>query len=180
MTKSEFKLGELHGMVGAGSMMGLVDEFHAHLKLPQRQLMADIPESADADAALDLYADQFKSLSVRLLDDFTRRFPNDQRFVRLHLFAEETLYEMAQAFAARDEVKTLDALSDGLYVLMGCACIFDMPIGPGFVEVHQSNMTKEKQPEDEHKARVRQKGPSYVAPDLEGVLRSFREAQKKE
>jgi len=102
----------------------------------------------------------------------------DRRFLRAHLLLEE-LGETLQAMAHGDELKMLDGLCDLLYVLFGTAVTFDLPLQAGFSEVHASNMTKERQPDDPEGDRVRDKGPNWRAPDLECVLTSWRACETK-
>jgi len=97
----------------------------------------------------------------------------DQRLMRAHLLTEE-LAELLVAMRERDEVKALDALADLLYVLLGTAVTLDLPIAEAFTAVHASNMTKERQPDDPHGERVRDKGSNYVAPDVAGLLMAYR------
>lgn len=97
----------------------------------------------------------------------------DKRFLRSHLLIEE-LAELLISMGEGDQVGTLDAMADLLYVLLGAAITFDMPIVDAFDEVHRSNMTKEKQESDPSKDRVRVKGPNYVPPDIKGVLERWR------
>lgn len=99
---------------------------------------------------------------------------SDQRGLRTHLACEE-LAEWIEAIIEGDEQKLLDAQADRLYVLCGDAVTFDLPLGEAFAEVHRSNLTKNKQPSDPHQQRLRAKGPDYVPPDLERVLRECRE-----
>jgi len=97
---------------------------------------------------------------------------------RAHLLAEEVAETIA-AMADADEVELLDGLADLLYIVLGTAATFDLPLEAAFIEVHRSNMTKEKQPGDKSAARVRQKGPNYVAPDIAKVLKDHIGAQSR-
>jgi hypothetical protein len=86
----------------------------------------------------------------------------------------EELGELLQAMSERDELNTLDSLADLLYVVIGTAVTLDLPAAEAFEEVHASNMTKEKQPADPGKDRVRSKGPNYRPPNLSCVLSQAR------
>jgi hypothetical protein len=107
----------------------------------------------------------------------------DDRVLRTHLMLEE-LGESLQALAARDERLLFDGLVDLLYVLVGTAVAYDLPLAEGFEEVHASNMTKSRQNtgkgrmcktvQTDGDVRIRDKGPNYVPPDLERVLREYR------
>lgn len=89
--------------------------------------------------------------------------------VRLHLIAEEGVAELALALGERDRVKVTDALADLLYVTLGAANTWDVPLAEAFDEVHRSNMTKAvRRPGD---TRLRDKGDSYSPADLARVVR---------
>jgi hypothetical protein len=154
----------------------MVQAFHEKLDVSQAQRLADVPPGNDeslknvAETLHQIAKDLEKSMQV---------LPNDKRYLRAHLETEE-LAEFVEGLAERDEVKVLDAKADQAYVLFGSALTFDLPLTSAFHEVHASNMTKEKQPEDASKDRVRKKGPNYRAADLAGVLASYRDKQGRE
>ena len=85
----------------------------------------------------------------------------------------EELAETLQAMAHCDEVDTLDGLADLLYVTVGTARLFDLPVEAAYREVHRSNMTKNSILN--HSAGVNGKGPNYSPPDIAGVLAYRRE-----
>lgn len=60
---------------------------------------------------------------------------------RCHLILEE-LGEFVEGLNHQDEVATLDALADLIYVVVGTAVAFGLPLCEAFKEVHRSNMTK--------------------------------------
>lgn len=93
---------------------------------------------------------------------------NDDRHVRAHLMIEE-LSETLDGLAAGDPLKTLDSLADLLYVVIGTAVAFGLPLYEAFWEVHWSNMTKAKR--IVYDPRLRNKGASYWPPDLKKVLK---------
>lgn len=106
----------------------------------------------------------------------------DPRYYWAHLQIEELgekLAELAKG-ADKDPIKILDGLADSLYVLLGEAGAYDLPLEAAFDEVHASNMTKERQPDDPHNGRIRVKGPNYRPPDLELVLARYRTDQELE
>lgn len=86
--------------------------------------------------------------------------------LRAHLLLEE----LGEYLIANTEVLALDALTDLLYVLLGTALMYEWPLEEAFSEVHASNMTKVKQPDDELQARVRKKGDDYKPPRIKEVL----------
>lgn len=95
-------------------------------------------------------------------------FIDDPRALRAHLIAEE----FAELINAEDEVGAFDAICDMQYVLSGTAATFDWPLEEGFLEVHRSNMTKQRKSDDP--GRIRDKGPNYEAPKLKEILDAYR------
>lgn len=92
----------------------------------------------------------------------------DDRLYRAWLNVEE-LSEKLTALAKRDQVLLADAIADMEYINMGDAVAFGIPAQECFNEVHLSNMTKRRSPED---PRMRDKSHSgYRSPDIAGVLR---------
>jgi hypothetical protein len=94
----------------------------------------------------------------------------------MHLLCEE-LAEVCDAMANKDEVSLLDGLADLMYVVLGTADVFNLPLAEGFDEVHRSNMSKERQVSDKDGERVRDKGPNYSPADLRKVLAVYRKQQ---
>lgn len=134
---------------------------------PRTRLATPRHERGENSALYDAEV-QLSHLSRRLA-----LFLDRPRANRAHLMVEE-LSELMAAMREGDEVKALDALADLLYVVLGTADTFDLPVAAAFAEVHRSNMTKEAQADDPERARCRDKGPRYSPPDLEGVLREHR------
>ena len=93
----------------------------------------------------------------------------DVKALRLHLICEE-VNELALALMDSDEVAAADALADLLYVTLGSAVAFSIPIDLVFAEVHRSNMTKGSGSKDD--PRLRDKGESYEPPQIEAILRA--------
>lgn len=157
-----------HGLQMA---MDCVAAFHVKMDV---NYFADVTKPFDSEvdfvtlqnsaAMLHTYA---KAMLARYLET------KDVRLLRNHLIAEE-FAEFIDAILKRDEVEALDALADLMYVIIGTAISLQLPLPEAFVEVHCSNMTKERQVTDPEGGRVRQKGPNYKAPDLRRVLDLFR------
>jgi len=141
-------------------------DFHNRLKVSPAQPMCREP-NARLKLIAGLVLNVAKSLEVNVPNN------HDARFLRSHLLLEE-IGELIMAMADGDEVAALDGSADLLYVLLGTSGTFDWPIEEAFKEVHASNMTKEKQPDDPLAERVRAKGPNYVAPNLYRVLEKHR------
>lgn len=96
-----------------------------------------------------------------------RIFEGDPRVLRAHLLCEE-LSEVIGALMGGNRRDLLDGLADLLYVTLGTAITFDLPLAAAFDEVHRSNMTKNAalalgDP------RVGIKGSDYKPPNLDGL-----------
>lgn len=158
---------------GITSAMDAVQEFHDKLQISQTQRLEDLEPSASRG----LYGlIQVLTQSARELEEQIPAYNDDRRMVRVHLMCEE-LAELLDAMYCCNEVKTLDALADLLYVVLGTAVTLDLPLDEAFWEVHASNMTKEKQPTDPLAERVRDKGPNFRPPYLVRVLAEYRRRQ---
>jgi predicted HAD superfamily Cof-like phosphohydrolase len=87
----------------------------------------------------------------------------DESLYRAYLMMEE-LGETLEAMANKDPEKFADGLADLMYVVVGTAITYGLPIAEVFAEVHRSNMTKKlRVPGNE---RMRDKGPSYQPPRI--------------
>jgi len=162
-------------VTGINSAMACVKGFHTKLQVCPTQRLSDprLKEVVDEQlyqSALSLkgLADKFERMLVEHSDD--------ERVARAQLVVEE-IEELLMALSERDEVETLDALADALYVIKGTAVTLDLPLAEGFVEAHESNMTKTKQEDDPSKARVRRKGPNYIPANFLRVLTDYRQFQ---
>lgn len=159
-----------------------VHEFHAKhgfaigSRLTQTRLENDFMSEV-SDGNLLAAADIVETLSVQWSkgqpggmhpDDLADR-PEDVRLTRAHLILEEAA-EVLRALANRDRVQLLDGLADLAYVTFGTAVAYGLPLDAALVEVHRSNMTKERQADDPENVRMRDKGPNYEPPDLRRVL----------
>lgn len=97
----------------------------------------------------------------------------DSRLMRAHLMLEE-LGEVLVALARRDLVKLADGLGDLDYVVHGTAVAYDIPLDEISEEIHRSNMTKAVRKPGAYDPRLRNKGDSYVPPDIRRVLQEHR------
>ena len=95
-----------------------------------------------------------------------------ERFrLRLDLIEEE-LDEFVQAFVDKDIVAVADSLGDLLYVVIGAALEYGIPIDRVVEEIHRSNMTKL---DENGKVIYREdgkvlKGPNYEPPNIGAIL----------
>ncbi len=87
--------------------------------------------------------------------------------VRAHLIGEE-FGEYLLAIANKDVVLAADALGDLIYVVMGAAVTYGIPLKQVFDEIHKSNMTKAVRDPDD--TRLRNKGESYVPANIPAAL----------
>tara|TARA_R100000664_G_C2735901_1_gene125364 strand:+ start:642 stop:1037 length:396 start_codon:yes stop_codon:yes gene_type:complete len=106
----------------------------------------------------------------------TPTFPDEDTSKLGMLLLEEELAEFYKALAEKDIIGIADGLTDLLYVVYGIGHSFGIDLDPLFTEVHKSNMSKL---DDEGKPIYRKdgkilKGPSYKPPDIEGVLRKYK------
>lgn len=144
-------------------------DFHNHINVPIAKKLVNEGASSNRRYIFEFAAKNLTKLSNKL-ELLANTFQNDTRITRLHLIAEEA-GEVASALADNDEVALLDALVDLMYVTIGTAVTYDLPIIEGFEEVHKSNMTKRRIEDD---VRCRDKGPNYVSPNLAKVLDEYR------
>ena len=70
-------------------------------------------------------------------------FPDDSRVdLRINLIEEEVVKELFPAIQARDMLKTADGIADAIYVLIGAALEFGIPLPQVWEMVHGANMKK--------------------------------------
>ena len=104
-------------------------------------------------------------------------FPADERVdLRVSLVDEEVNRELLPAIAARDMVKTADGIVDSIYVLVGMALEFGVPLAAVHFVVQRANMAKV----DPATGFVRKredgkilKPEGWQEPDVEGTLLRF-------
>jgi predicted HAD superfamily Cof-like phosphohydrolase len=115
----------------------------------------------------------------------TLNIPQSAKMLRVKLIKEEvgeTLFAMGfnglkgkdDIFYEVDEdlIEIADGIADSLYVLIGAAHAYGIPITRIFTEVHRSNMTKDpiKATGDKKYGTKTPKGPSYIPPDIKGII----------
>jgi len=96
---------------------------------------------------------------------------DDERLYRAHLMLEE-LGETIRALGTLDEEELADGLADLIYVVVGTAESFGIPLGHVVAEVHRSNMTKRKRVKQD--PRMRDKGPNYTPPNIKQAIEAGR------
>jgi len=93
--------------------------------------------------------------------------------------------ELMPAIATRDMLETADAIVDSIYVLIGAALEFGIPLAEIWAEVQRSNMGKVIElPDGTRKVNRRPDGKilkpeNWVPPDIAGVLCASLENRKK-
>lgn len=98
-----------------------------------------------------------------------------QSYIDLRIkLIEEELQELRDAVSARDMVETADALGDIMYVVIGMAVSFGIPIDKVFNEIHSSNMTKlgeDGKPIYREDGKIL-KGPNFRKPNIKAMFRT--------
>lgn len=123
----------------------------------------------EASEGLKFIGEDLLRRSKNLLALLTMNDARDLRLERAQLVIEEAA-ELCLAMSNRDEVEVADALADLIYVSVGAAVCWGIPIQQVFDEVHRSNMTKVRKEDELHS-----KGEGYEPPDIKGVLNRCRQ-----
>lgn len=136
-------------------------------RAPPKRLAGPPPDDDQVARALRA---AFRSMGtvVEILKYGTHDAAVDVRTFRCAFMAEE-LAETIEAMAAGDEYALADGLADLLYVVLGTAIQFDIPLAHVFDEVHRSNMTKATA-SDENPLLKMGKGGSYESPNIVAAL----------
>lgn len=105
-------------------------------------------------------------------------FPTEERVrLRERLIAEE-YGETIEAIRAGDIVETADGLVDLIYVCIGAAIEFGIPLDAVWDEVHRSNMAKAGGPRRADGKIMKPEG--WTRPDVAGILDAVMAAQRGE
>jgi NTP pyrophosphatase (non-canonical NTP hydrolase) len=143
-----------------------VTEFHIKHNFPVGLNLTD--QNSKAGTVLcDKYGQMLLEFAKSLEGTSCMFQGKDDRIFRMHLMLEE-LGELLKAMADGDIIKTADGLGDLLYVVEGVAVSFGLPTPEILAEIHKSNMTKKYR--DTENARMRDKGPDYVPPDIASAI----------
>lgn len=97
--------------------------------------------------------------------------PEDRYLLRYALIFEE-LCEFADAVKDENIVEVADALGDLIYVVVGAALEYGIPLDEVVTEIHRSNLSKldeEGKPIYRNDGKIL-KGSNYSPPDLKGIL----------
>lgn len=95
----------------------------------------------------------------------------ERRLLRLDLIHEE-VSELDQAMRRGDMISIADGMGDVIYVVIGAALEYGIPIDAVFREIHRSNMTKVWADGSVHRRIDGKilKPETYSPADLRGVL----------
>lgn len=148
-----------------------VEEFHRKFGFAVDKDVEN--ERAEHDELVRVSAFALEGLAKGILPFATELQKNgDDRLYRVHLMVEE-LAEVIQELANRDPVALTKELADLEYVVKGTAVTYGVPLRAAYIEVHRSNMSKSRDPND---PRMKAKDPArgYTKPDIEGVVRRHR------
>lgn len=114
----------------------------------------------------------------QLIEDFMRKneqevklnpnIPKNKIVMLRHKLIKEESRELMDAIRCDNMIEIADGCADIMVVTIGTALAYGIPINNVFLEIHESNMTKEGKRED---GKVT-KGPNYRAPDLQRILKS--------
>jgi predicted HAD superfamily Cof-like phosphohydrolase len=97
--------------------------------------------------------------------------PDNVKDLRAKLIEEEWS-ELSSGLEQDDLVEIADGIADLIYVLVGTAISYGIPIDRVFQEVHNSNMTKtaSKAYEGQKYGEVNPKGPDFRRPQIWDIL----------
>jgi hypothetical protein len=158
-----------------------VTEFMTEIaRVPAPRRLSEHTATAQHESTVSKYLQEVSGVASQQYHKLMTiyRMTRDDRALRAALVMSECVAELFAALAAYDDVETLDAVCDGLYVLLGTGVQFAMPVGEGFAEVHRSNMTKRPVvPGAPDGSRVSDKGPAYTPPDLLRVWHEYQNAR---
>ena len=116
----------------------------------------------DGAYALKLLSVRLKTLALQAQEEHA-----DPRLYRWYLLVEE-LAEVGEALANCDRKALAHELGDLRYVAAGTDVTYGIPSSKIDAEIHKANMTRA--PRTSTDPRMRDKGPNYVKPNIEGVL----------
>lgn len=163
-------------MDSATSLQGAsdrVEAFHQKVRAPAPRRVGQREPIARNEAVgtteLRRAGDILVDISARLKTVFT--MTDDVRLLRAELILEEA-GEVLLALSGRAEADLLDGLVDAIYVLLGTAITYDLPIDAGFDEVHRSNMTKGAAAATH--SGDRGKADGFIPADIQSVINRHR------
>lgn len=121
--------------------------------------MRRVDDLIDPDAVRAFMAKHGLALDLAQVPEVLKR-------KRIRLMVEE-LAETVEAIDQDDRLKIADGLGDLIYVVIGTALVYGLPIGRIFNEIHRSNMSKRPMTAEQKGG----KGAGYQPPRIADLLR---------
>jgi hypothetical protein len=145
--------------------IGMVEEFFKKNGFPRGLVLHKMTNDLDAVKILT------ECLHMHLFVKDLLAGCADVPKLRVGLLLEEAS-EFAEAIAKGDKVALADAIADVIYVAVGTAITFNIPLDKIFDEVHRSNMTKKSKGDGDLLLKgTSAKSGEYSAPDIARILR---------
>jgi phosphoribosyl-ATP pyrophosphohydrolase len=161
----------------------MVREFHTKFGFPVDRNIRD--ERTQSDMAQGTLATsrslrEFGKLLIEQAEAWripatAMQYDGDGRLYSVMMMAEE-FGEFAVALAEKNEQKAAHELADLAYTVYGRGEQYNIPLTTVFVELHKSNMTKEKVGD---RMRTRDQPPTYLPPDIRGAVVAGRIARRR-
>jgi predicted HAD superfamily Cof-like phosphohydrolase len=120
------------------------------------------------EAVLEL-KDFHRVMDVPIID-IPKLPPHDRRALRLKLINEEVNEELIPALERNDIIEIADGIADAIYVLIGCALEYGIPLEQIWDAVHHSNMKKADGPVRDDGKRLKPAG--WRPPPILDILRA--------
>ena len=144
-----------------------LEDFHRKFDFPVYKVLTEEPDELLGGVRRLAIAEEWLKINHAKQEFALRRqAAGDERSYREFLILEEAL-EAVVAMIKKDEVLLADALADLMYVVIGTAVTYNIPLGEVFQEVHRANMSKQRSSAD---PRMRVRPADYVPPDIEGAI----------
>jgi predicted HAD superfamily Cof-like phosphohydrolase len=99
-------------------------------------------------------------------------FPADEIVDLRKRLVEEELSELIQALDTRDMIEVADGIADSIYVLIGMALSFGIPLAEVWTEVQRTNMSKEGGSTRADGKILKPEG--WKPPDIAAILESYK------
>lgn len=148
--------------------MKKVRDFHEKFRFQIDQNIEDM--TAPCDETLRYQAQLIRAAADTMLELGLKwdALYADRRAICASLLLEE-LAETIVAMANKNNVRLADGVGDLLYVVIGIAVKFKLPLKEIFEEIHASNMSKTWN-ENDPRIRVKDTTKGYFPPNLAKVL----------
>ena len=111
----------------------------------------------------------YEIAGVKCYDSINMENYHERKALRQQLILEECV-EFVDAQREDDMVGIADALADLIYVIVGCALEYGIPLDKVFDEVQRSNMTKLRNGIIKRDDGKILKGKDFEEPDIKSIL----------